>query len=89
MLIALSKRTHLQVDKTQRELNRSILFKLSTQRENLDIVRQKYCNRIMGVTICLPCAETSGIKILKLDFVLENLYCNPPPRAVHLKKCLH
>ena len=39
----------------------------------------------MGVTICLPCAETSGIKILKLDFVLENLYCNPP-RAVHLKK---
>ena len=38
----------------------------------------------MGVTICLPCAETSGIKILKLHFVLENLYCNPP-RVVHLK----
>ena len=41
----------------------------------------------MGVTICLPCAETSGIKILKLHFALENLGCNPP-RAVHLKKCL-
>ena len=42
----------------------------------------------MGVTICLPCAETSGIKILKLHFALENLGCNPP-RGVHLKKCLH
>ena len=32
----------------------------------------------MGVTICLPYAETSEIKILKLHFVLENLDCNPP-----------